>query len=188
MRWTGERVLGVAGVTVLLLVGLISLLMLLGEIGGNGGEREVREESGAQATATPTPTPTPTVEPKPTPAPLTAEQRAAREAAVTLVQGKGFDVVRRRDYDPRRTLRVLIGRQTGGKGHLAFFFVGERYIGNDTSEPSGPIAVRGQRDRQVTLRYTLAGDDSAGVRFRWDGASLEPLDLIPAAEKRAPVP
>src|SRR4029079_16010292 len=100
-------------------------------------------------TATPTPTPTP--KPKPTPVPLTAGQREERSAAAEVVQSRGFDVVRLRDWDPKDTLRVLIGEASSGR--MAFFFVNGDYIGNDSSDPSARLSVRRTSDLTVTLRY-----------------------------------
>lgn len=176
--WTPERMLAVAGTAGLLLVGLASLLM----IAGTGGEDREPQAAIATPTATATPTPTATPKPEPTPVPLTAEQRAQREAAAQIVTSRGFEPVKLRDYDPRRTLRVLLGRRTDGY-RLAFFFVGDRYIGNDAREASAKLRVRKQQDTRVTLAYGTTGG-SVDVRFQWDGSQLQPLDLIPSAEQR----
>ena len=187
---TRARALAVAGVAGLMIVGLASLIMIASAFDGDD-----EPELSAPPSATGTPRPTPTAKPKPTPVPLTAEQRAARDAAVQLVESKGFEVVRKRDYDPRRRLRVLIGEDTAG-GRLAFFFVEDDYIGNDGTSPSQRLSVGRQSDTRVTLRYGVyqAGDEpccpseTRAVRFEWDGQRLQPLDSIPDASLRVPAP
>ena len=166
---TRARALAVAGVSGLMLVALACLIMIAAAFDGDD-ETEVT----ARPAATSTPKPTPTAKPKPTPVPLTPEQRAARDAAVQLVESKGFEVVRKRDYDPRRKLRVLIGEDTAG-GRLAFFFVDGTYIGNDRSSSSPDLKVKRAGNLQVTLTYEGATD----VRFKWDGSSLTPQDPLP---------
>lgn len=186
---TAARVLGVAGVVGLLLVGVACVMMVAGV--GRGGGNDV-PVAAASATATPTPTPTP--KPSPTPVPLTPEQRVVRKTAVELVRSRGFEPARLRDYNPRRTLRVLLGKRTDG-ARLAFFFVGDRYIGNDAGEASGKVRVRRQANRRITLAYgTYAPGDKGccptggpvNVRFDWDGAALRPLDPLPPAQQRSP--
>ena len=187
---TPERILALAGVGGLLLVGLISLILVVGAAGGDDGEEEVA----AQPTATATPSPTPTPKPTPTPIPLTPEQKAERQAAADVVASRGFEVVRLKDYDPRKTLRVLIGRTTSGS-HLAFFFVNGDYIGNDAQDPSAALRVAKRGDLQVTLAYGIyapgdAADKPTGgpvrVRFMWDGTRLTPQDPLPVPEQRTP--
>ena len=186
---TPERILALAGVGGLLLVGLISLILLVGAAGGDD-----EEPVAATATATATPEPTATPKPKPTPVPLTADQKAERQAAADIVESRGFDVVRLRDYDPRKTLRVLIGRTSSGS-HLAFFFVNGDYIGNDAQDPSAKLKMAKAGDLVVTLSYGIfapgdePGKPSGGpvkVRFKWDGTRLAPQDPLPAPEQRTP--
>lgn len=164
-----RRALAVAGAAGLMAVGLISLIMIASAFNGDG-----EPEVAAEPAATQTPEPTPTPKPEPTPVPLTAEQRAARDAAAQLVESKGFDVVRRRDYDPRRKLRVLIGEDNAG-GRMAFFFVDGTYIGNDRSSTSQELKVKRAGNIQVTLTYEGGTD----VRFKWDGSRLVPQDPLP---------
>lgn len=166
---TRERALAVAGVTGLMLVGLIMLVMIASAFSG-GDEPELSATPAATATAEPTPTP----KPKPTPVPLNAEQRAARQTAARLVESKGFDVVRLRDYDPRRKLRVLVGEDAAG-GRMAFFFVDDAYIGNDRSSAAPELRVKRAGNIQVTLTY----EGGTNVRFKWDGARLVPQDPLP---------
>ena len=166
---TRQRALALAGVTGLMAAGLAMLIMVASAFDGDE-EREVA--AGPAATATPVPTATP--RPERTPAPLTAAQRAARQAAAQLVESKGFEVVRLRDYDPRRKLRVLIGEDASG-GRLAFFFVDGGYIGNDRSTAGPGLKVERAGNVQVTLTYEGGTD----VRFRWDGTRLAPQDPLP---------
>jgi hypothetical protein len=178
---TPERALALAGVSGLLLTGLIVVVMVIGAATGDP-ERPVL--AATTPTATPTPTPTATPKPKPTPVPLTPEQRQVRDTARQTVESKGFEVVRLRDWDPRRTLRVLIGRQTAGGKFLAFFFVKDRgYIGNDTSEASTKLRVKRVRDSIVTLTYGTP-NGNRDVRYQWDGSNLSPLDQVPTVENR----
>ena len=187
---TPERILALAGVGGLLLVGLISLILVFSA--ASGGDEE--PETAAQATATATPSPTPTPEPTPTPVPLTAQQKQERQAAADIVTSRGFEVVRLRDYDPRKTLRVLIGRSTTDT-FLAFFFVNGDYIGNDAEDSSAKLRVTKKGDLQVTLAYGIyaPGDEPdtptggpVRVRFKWDGTRLAPQDPLPPPEQRTP--
>ena len=185
---TPERLLALAGVAGLLAVLVVSIVLVLHAAGGDDPEQASASVSGTPApTATPTPTSTP--KPRKTPVPLTAAERAQRSAAADVVASRGFKVVRLRDYDPDDTLRVLIGRTTAG-GYMAFFFVGEDYIGNDSRDVSRGLAVRRTSDLTTTLRYTLAatagGDraDHQDVRFTWDGVRLTPESALPDLTQR----
>jgi hypothetical protein len=93
-------------------------------------------------------------------------------------------------YQTDQTLRVLIAtRKDSGDGYAkkAFFFVGGRYIGTDTSNDSAGIRVDDQSDKLITLEYALYGKNdalccpsgSASVRYQWNGSRLVPLDPIP---------
>jgi hypothetical protein len=186
---TPERILALAGVGALLLVGLISLILVVGAAGG-----DEEPEVAARPTPTATPKPTPTPSPTPTPVPLTPEEKEQRQAAADVVASRGFEVVRLKDYDPRKTLRVLVGRTTSGS-HLAFFFVNGDYIGNDATDPSARLRVAKRGDLQVTLAYGIyaPGDEPdkptggpVRVRFTWDGTRLAPQDPLPPPEQRTP--
>lgn len=99
-------------------------------------------------------------------------------------------------YHPNQTLRVLVGTHAGsgdGYGQRAFFFVGGRYIGTDTSQPSATIRVVSQSDTEVTLAYPLyrANDalccpsgGEAKVGFQLNNGRLTPLQAIPAASSQ----
>jgi len=189
---TPERVLAVAGVGGLLLVFVVSLVLILGG-GGNSSDQAAASVT-PTPTATATPTPTATPKPKPTPVPLTAAQRAERQQAADLVRSRGFTVTRLSDYDPRDTLRVLIGKTTSG-GRLAFFFVQGDYIGNDSTDVSARLRVKHTADLMTTLTYTVAQPSTTGatpttskldVDFTWDGTRLSPDQALPPASQRAP--
>jgi hypothetical protein len=152
-----------------MIVALTMLIMVASAIDGDEETTQV-----AVPTPTSTPEPTPTAKPKPTPVPLTPDQREARRIAGELVESKGFAVVRLRDYDPRRKLRVLIGEDNAGN-RLAFFFVDDLYVGNDRRTSSPELKVKRAGNVQVTLTYGEGTD----VRFRWDGTSLVPQDPLP---------
>ena len=187
---TPERVLAFAGVAGLLLVAIVSVVLVVRAARGDNNE-----PAAAVPTPTSTPKPTPTATPKPTPPPLNAAQRQERTAAADIVKSRGFEVTHLRDYDPRKTLRVLIGRQTSGGAELAFFFVNGDYIGNDATEPSAKLKLAKQGDLQVTLAYGIyaPGDQPnkptggpVKVRFHWDGARLAPVDPLPDPSQRTP--
>ncbi len=166
---TRRRALAFAGVGGLIAIGLACLVMIASAFRGDD-EPEVAATPAPTATATPTATP----KPEPTPVPLTEEQKAARQTAADLVRDKGFEVVRLRDYDPRRKLRVLIGEEPSGM-RLAFFFVDDLYIGNDRRALSAKLKVKRAGNTQVTLTY----DGATDVRFKWNGSSLVPQDPLP---------
>jgi hypothetical protein len=118
-------------------------------------------------------------------------QRRQRAAAVAVLRDQGYRPQRLSAYDPRHTLRVLIGRGDGGR--RAFFFVRGRYIGTDAVTDSARIRLLGRGERTVTVSYRLfaAGDQSCcptggsvRVRFRWDGKALSPDNAVPPASAR----
>jgi hypothetical protein len=114
-------------------------------------------------------------------------------AATALLEAKGFTPTDTSQYQPGQTLQVLIGSRSasgGGGEQQAFFFVNGRYIGTDTSQPSGHVSVVGQSDTEVTLAYALyrrsdpaccPSGGQATVRFELDNGALAPLDPIPPA-------
>jgi hypothetical protein len=173
--------------------------------------------SGAATTSTPATTPSTTTatttstEPAPTstaggtaapgathtaPEPEFAQREAHAEGAseaVALLRGRGYTAPEPSQYHPDQTLRVLVGTKSGSAddyGQQAFFFVGGRYIGTDTKEPSASIKVIAQSDTEVTLGYVLyrKGDPLANpsggqatVRFQLNNGKLTALDPIPPA-------
>ena len=121
------------------------------------------------------------VTPPPTPT-------GALGAAVALLARKGYTPVATSSYRAGDTLRVLIGRASGGE--RAFFFDQGTYLGTDASAASGQIAVLATDDTQVTLSYATyrAGASSASgqrrVRFALDMGRLAAVDPIPSVAIR----
>lgn len=115
------------------------------------------------------------------------------EGAIAVVKAHGFTANAMSDYHPDQTLRVLTATRTGsgdGYSQEAFFFVGNRYIGTDTSQPSASVKVVSQGDTEVTLAYPLyrphdplccPGAGQATVRFQLNNGRLVPLGTIPPA-------
>ena len=123
------------------------------------------------------------------------EAADARGRALAKVSALGYVPDDPSQWNETQTLRVLVGTRKGsGDGYAkrAFFFVGGRYIGTDTSGDSAGIRVDGQSDTTITLAYALYGPHdalccpggTATVRYKWNGSKLEPLDPIPPASKR----
>jgi hypothetical protein len=112
-------------------------------------------------------------------------------AALTVVRAHGYNPANTSDYHSGQTLRVLVGTNAGsGDGYeqQAFFFIGNRYLGTDTSTPSANVKVVAQGDTEVTLAYSLykphdplccASAGQATVRFQLNNGRLVPLDPIP---------
>jgi hypothetical protein len=113
--------------------------------------------------------------------------------AAEVLKAHGYTAVEPAQYHPNQTLRVLVGTQSSssdGYGQQAFFFVGSRYIGTDTKDPSATVKVIAQSDTEVTLGYPLyrkgdpLSDPSGGqatVRFQLNNGKLVALDPIPPA-------
>jgi hypothetical protein len=111
--------------------------------------------------------------------------------AVAIVKAHGFTPNNTSDYRAGQTLRVLTATRTGsgdGYAQQAFFFVGARYIGTDTSQPSAGVKVVAQSDTEVKLAYPLyrphdplccPGAGQATVRFQLNNGRLVPLGTIP---------
>jgi hypothetical protein len=120
---------------------------------------------------------------------LTGKQLAARASAVTLLRNQGYLPTHEADYDPRHELRVLVGYRNGDPlgPRRAFFFVGTRFIGHDTSGGSSKLAVTKSGKRWVTLRYGVFApgakvccpSSTGKVRFNWTGTALSPAGAIP---------
>lgn len=118
-----------------------------------------------------------------------------RSDAVAKVWAQGYRPDDASEYDSSHTLRVLVAtRANSGDGYAkrAFFFVGGRYLGTDTSDDSAQIRVENQSDTTVTLAYALYGRNdalccpggTATVRYQWNGSRLAPLDPIPPRSRR----
>src|SRR3954470_12156216 len=118
-----------------------------------------------------------------------------RSEAAARVRQEGYRPDDLSQYEPSNTLRVLVGTRTdSGDGYAkrAFFFVGGRYIGTDTSDDSAGIRVEGQSGTTVTLAYAIYQSNDAlccpsstsTVRYQWNGSRLVPLDPIPSRSSR----
>jgi hypothetical protein len=124
---------------------------------------------------------------KPVKAKLTAKQLAARASAVTVLRNQGYLPTREADFNPRHELRVLIGYRNGDPlgPRRAYFFVGQRMIGNDASGGSSTLKLAKSGNRSATLAYGVyapGGKDpisTTKVRFDWNGTSLTPAGSIP---------
>lgn len=117
-------------------------------------------------------------------------------AAEQVLDERGYATLTARDFRPDQPLKVLLGvsRDAEPRAELAFFFVGDRFIRTDTSEPSARIEVVEQSDDAIVLAYALyrpsdSIDDPTGgtaeVEYRWTGTELEPQDPIPSADPDA---
>ena len=119
---------------------------------------------------------------------------AEATAAAAVVSAHGYTARDLSDYHPNHTLRVLIGTRTGsadGYNQLAFFFLDNRYLGTDSTQPSASIRVVSQSDTEVAVAYALyrshdplccSSGGQATVRFQLDNGQLVPLDPIPPAD------
>ncbi len=159
--------------------------------------------TGGGGTSSATGQPTSTTRTAPAPAFLhggqAAEQATSAEAtaAAAVVSAHGYTPVALSTYHPNQTLRVLIGTRKGstaGYNQLAFFFLGNHYLGTDSSQPSAAVHVVDQSDTEVTLAYALyrphdtqccPSGGQAVVHFQLDNGTLTPLDPIPPASSSA---
>jgi hypothetical protein len=113
---------------------------------------------------------------------------------VAEVRRQGYTTIKLTNYDPKATLRVLVGRPVGdaGAGLRAFFFLKETFLGNDALAPSTKLSVAKQGKVTVTLSYGVYKDgDTPGspsgrkrVRFRLEGERIHALDTIPLDSAR----
>jgi hypothetical protein len=188
LRWF-SRIVGLVATVAFLGGGVAAALMVIPDKG---------HSSALGATSTPTPTatakPKPTPTPKPKPKPFTKAQKAARTAALAELRTQGYTTLKPGDYDPRATLRVIVGRPVGdaGGGEYAFFFSGDTFLGRDASSPSSKLSVGKRGKTAVTLTYGtyVAGDNAccpsgkAKVRFRLEDGRIHALDIIPASSAR----
>jgi hypothetical protein len=109
------------------------------------------------------------------------------------VRSLGYTPNNPAEYRPSQTLKVLVGTRSGsgdGYGQLAFFFVGNHYIGTDVKVPSAKIAVLSQSESAVTIAYPLyrhgdplccPGAGQAKVSFQLNNGRLQPQSPIPPA-------
>jgi len=140
-------------------------------------------------TTTTATTPATTTTARTAPEPAFTEQETHAQGlpgALATVRSLGYTPQDASDYHSGQTLRVLIGtRSSSGSGQLAFFFVGNHYIGTDVRVPSASISVAGQSEAEVTIAYALyrngnpAGRQS--VSFQLNNGKLQAMDPIPPA-------
>lgn len=121
-----------------------------------------------------------------------AHAEGSSEAAAVLT-ARGYTANETSQYHSSQTLRVLIGTRSGssdGYDQQAFFFVGPRFIGTDTKEPSATVKVLAQSDTEVTLAYPLyrkndplssPSGGQATVHFQLNNGKLTALNPIPPA-------
>jgi hypothetical protein len=109
-------------------------------------------------------------------------------AAIALLARKGYMPLDTSSYHPGDTLRVLIGRASGGE--RAFFFDQGSYLGIDASAASAQISVISHNDTEVTLAYAIFRPGATSpsghrrVRFALDMGQLSPVDAIPSVALR----
>jgi hypothetical protein len=119
-------------------------------------------------------------------------------AAEQTLDARGYAALTERDWRPDQPLKVLLGVRRGSepRAEQAFFFVGDRFIGTDTKDPSAQLEVADQGGDGVTLGYGLyrpsdaidgPSGGSAEVTYRWNGASLVPQEPIPTDAPEAPL-
>jgi hypothetical protein len=130
------------------------------------------------------------------PEPAFTEQEAHTEGlkeAVSVLTAHGYSPNDTSQYNPKQTLRVLIGTKSAsseGYDQQAFFFIDGRYIGTDTKLPSASIKVVSQSDTEVTLAYALynkgaplsAPSGTADVTFQLNDGKLGAAGTIPPTE------
>jgi hypothetical protein len=178
---------------------IIAAALLIAGCGGSKTVTQVQTVAPAE-TATSATTATTATVPKlqiqtPTTQAPSAGSGGTLAEARARVSAEGYNVDDPGAYDPSHTLRVLVGtRKDSGDGYAkrAFFFVGGRYIGTDTSDDSAGIRAEGGDGTTVTLAYALYGPNdalccpggTARVRYQWNGSRLVPLDPIPSRSKR----
>lgn len=115
------------------------------------------------------------------------------QAAVQKVQSLGYSVLADESSNESvGPLYVITATCTGsatGYCQNAFFFVGNQYIGPDTSGPDIGVSAIWQDGTTVALNYPLYEPSdpnccptggSRTVRFNWNGSQLLPLDPLPA--------
>src|ERR1700754_563756 len=162
-RWA-RRIAGVLATFALIGVGVAIAQMVMPQSDDN--------EAAAAPVSTPTPTPAKdkaakkrAKKKKAKPKGPTKAQRQALKDAVAVVRQKGYTTLKQSDYDPKATLRVLIGRPVGDAagGSKAVFFMRDQFLGNDALNPSTKLSVAKQGKVTVTLSYGVyASGDVAG--------------------------
>lgn len=114
--------------------------------------------------------------------------------AQSVVRARGYEPVGSAGYASAQTLQVLVGARPGAQ--QAFFFVNGRYLGTDTSQPSGQVSVVAHGDTDVTLSYGLYRPRDATccpsggrsqVRYQLDNGRLAPQNPIPSGATSVPL-
>jgi hypothetical protein len=120
----------------------------------------------------------------------------ALAGALAVLKRAGYAPISTATYNPEDALRVLVGARPGveeGHRQQAFFFLDERYLGTDSSSPSGSISVVGSGVDEVTLAYALyrphdppccASGGSVQVRFTLNNGALQPSRALPPLSQR----
>ena len=191
-RWA-RRIVGVIATAAFIGVGVAIAQMVM-------PERDGTEASAAAVAPTPTATPakkhkTAKKKARKPKGPTKAQRRRARPPW-PIVRAKGFTTLKQSDYDPKATLRVLIGRPVGDAagGHRAFFFSKDSFLGND-AQPARrtklTVAKTGKLTVTLLLRRLRAGRHGRAtpsgrkrVRFRSRARRSTPLDTIPLDSAR----
>jgi hypothetical protein len=179
-RWT-RRITGVLATAAFLGVGVAAYKMIAPE----------HEAGSAALNLAPTPAAThhkAIHRPAHKPAGLTKAQKAARTAAVAELRRQGYTTPKASDYDPRATLRVMIGRPVGdaGGGSYAFFFAKRRFLGRDALSPTAKLRLAGHGRHNLTLAYgTCCPARTVKVRFRLENGSVHARDPIPDSYLRS---
>ncbi|MCX6393893.1 MAG: LppP/LprE family lipoprotein [Solirubrobacterales bacterium] len=115
--------------------------------------------------------------------------------ATSVLKSQGYAPVNADQYSASRELRILVGKKAGEANMRVFFFIGDgRWLGTDTTTPSGQVTVAHQGDNTAQVTYSLyrPGDADRNptggtktVTFKWNGTKLIPLDQIPSADPKA---
>jgi len=163
-----------------------------------GGAPQATAPSGEPTQATATAATATTATRPAEPAPAFVRTRSAQgelAEAVTAVEAHGYLPVSTATYNPQDALRVLIGRRNTAEGQQeqAFFFLDNRFLGTDASQPSASITVVYTGEGEVTLRYALykpsdprccASGGTAEVRFALNNGRLQPSQPLPPLSAR----
>lgn len=120
----------------------------------------------------------------------------ALAGAIAVLKQAGYAPLSTSTYHSEDALRVLVGARPGvDEGHQqqAFFFLDSRFLGTDSSSPSGSISVLGSAVDEVTLGYALyrehdplccASGGTAQVRFSLNDGTLRPDRPLPPLSQR----